>query len=423
LVELSEGCIETRRLLDQRDDFMRILYISSYYKPAYVYGGPAKSISSMCEALARQGAHVTVLTTNANGDKTLDVSLEQPVDVNGVTVHYYPLSGALPRTFFHSPALARACESMVKAHDIVVLETFFTHPTGPAVNACRKWDRPYIIPPRGQLLPWALKQKPFKKRVFLALAGRRQLNHAAALHCTDFVELEAVQRLKLKAPPFVVPNGIETSQWQSLPRRGPLRGRLGIPDAAPVLLMLGRLHRVKNPELAVEMLGILERKDVHLVFAGPDEENWQSRLHARASALGCANRVHFTGLLSGSALLQAMADADLFLMTSLMESFGMAAVEAMACGVPVLLSEHVPVGRWVNAAGAGMQVACTPEAFATACEDLLEDGALLKEMGERARELAFQRFDINRAARQMLAQFQAILSQGKPLMDLQGAQA
>jgi glycosyltransferase involved in cell wall biosynthesis len=373
----------------------------------------------MCEALARQGAHVTVLTTNANGDKTLDVSLEQPVDVNGVTVHYYPLSGALPRTFFHSPALARACESMVKAHDIVVLETFFTHPTGPAVNACRKWDRPYIIPPRGQLLPWALKQKPFKKRVFLALAGRRQLNHTAALHCTDFVELEAVQRLKLKAPPFVVPNGIETSQWQSLPPRGPLRGRLGIPDAAPVLLMLGRLHRVKNPELAVDMLGILERKDVHLVFAGPDEESYQTQLHARASALGCVERLHFTGLLSGSALLQAMADADLFLMPSRMESFGMAAVEAMACGLPVLLSEYVPVGRWVEEAGAGRQAQATAQEFAKACDDMLSDESLFKEMGRQARTLVFQRFDINRVAKQMLAQYQAILSQGKPLSDAQ----
>jgi glycosyltransferase involved in cell wall biosynthesis len=419
LVELSEGCIETRRLLNQRNDFMRILYISSYYKPAYVYGGPANSISSMCEALARQGAHVTVLTTNANGDKTLDVPLEQPVDVNGVTVHYYPLSGALPRTFFHSSALARACESMVKAHDIVVLETFFTHPTGPAVNACRKWDRPYIIPPRGQLLPWALKQKPLKKRAYMALAGRNQLNHAAGLQCSDLLELDAVKELNLKVPAFVIPNGIETSQWENLPPRGSLRGKLGISDTAPVLLMLGRLHRVKNPELAVEMLGILERKDVHLVFAGPDEERMQTRLHARASTLGCANRVHFTGLLSGSALLPAMADADLFLLTSLMESFGMAAVEALACGLPVLLSKNVPVGRWVDEAGAGRQVACTSAAFAQACDEMLSDESLLKEMGRQARALAFQRFDINRVVKQMLAQYQAILTRGKPLSDAQ----
>lgn len=398
---------------------MRILYISSYYKPAYIYGGPARSIAAMCEALVRQGAQVTVLTTNADGDKALDVPLEQPVNVGGVTVLYYPTAGGFPRSFFYSPALARACEGTVREHDIVVLETFFTHPTGPAVRACRKWGKSYIIPQRGQLLPWALKQKPFKKRLYMTLVGRYYLNHAAGLLCSDPMELEAMQAHRLNAPLFVIPNGLDTAQWRHLPPRGALRRQLGIPESAPLLLMLGRLHRVKKPELAVEMLGLLERQDVHLVFAGPDEEGYQPRLRARASVLGCAERLHFPGLLRDASLLQAMADADLFLMPSRMESFGLAAVEAMACGLPVLLSENVPVGRWVDAAGAGRQVQATPQAFAKACDDMLSDSTALKEMGKRARSLAFQRFDIDRVAKQMLAQCQAILTQGKPLSDLQ----
>lgn len=398
---------------------MRILYICSYYKPAYVYGGPAKSVASMCEALARQGAQVTVLTTNADGDASLNVPLEQPVDVDGVTVHYYPITKGLQRSFFYSPALARACEGMICEHDIAVLESFFTHPTGPAVKACRKLDKPYIIPQRGQLLPWALKQKSLKKQIYMALAGRYYLNHAAGLLCSDPAELEAMQKHRLKAPLFVIPNGIETSQWGSLPSRGALRERLGIPDTARVLLMLGRLHRVKNPELAVEMLGLLERQDVHLVFAGPDEEGYRTRLLATASVMGCAERLHFPGLLRDMSLLEAMADADLFLMPSRMESFGLAAVEAMACGLPVLLSENVPVGRWVEAASAGRQVQATPGAFAEACDEMLRDDLVLKEMGKRARLLAFQRFDIHKVAKQMLAQCQAILSHGKPLSERQ----
>jgi glycosyltransferase involved in cell wall biosynthesis len=186
--------------------------------------------------------------------------------------------------------------------------------------------------------------------------------------------------------------------------------------------MLGRLHRVKNPELAVDMLGLLQRKDAHMVFAGPDEEGYQSHLQARASALGCAERLHFTGLLNGASLPAAMTDADLFLMPSRMESFGMAAVEAMACGLPVLLSEHVPVGRWVDEAGAGRQVQAAPGAFAEACDQMLGDESALREMGRRARSLAFQRFEVNKIARQMLAQFQSILTRGKPLPDLQPAE-
>ncbi|HAV78805.1 MAG TPA: hypothetical protein DCX53_15755 [Anaerolineae bacterium] len=398
---------------------MRILYISSYYKPAYIYGGPAKSISTMCEALVRQGAQVTLLTTNANGGNPLDVPLEQPVDVEGVTVYYYPIARSLPHTFFYSPALARACEEMIEAHDIVVLETFFTHPTSPAVKACLKLGKPYIIPPRGQLLPWAMHHKRFKKQIYMVILGRRYLNFAAGLQCTDLVEQGAVEKLRLKAPPFIVPNGLDTSHWKTLPARGTFRKQTGIPENHRILLMLGRLHRVKNPDLAVDMLGLLEGNNVHLVFAGPDEEGYRTQLQARASELSCAERVHFTGLLSGDPLLQVMADADLFIMPSAMESFGMAAVEAMACGLPVLLSENVPVGKWVEEAGAGRHVACTPEAFAKACNEILRDGSALKEMGKIARVLAFQRFDINIIAKQMLAQLQAIHSSGIPLLDLQ----
>jgi glycosyltransferase involved in cell wall biosynthesis len=114
-----------------------------------------------------------------------------------------------------------------------------------------------------------------------------------------------------------------------------------------------------------------------------------------------------------------MADADLFLMPSRSESFGLAAVEAMACGLPVLLSEHVPVGRWAEQAGAGRQVACTPEAFAKTCDEMLSDQSVLKEMAERARSLAFQHFDVNKVVKRLLAQYQAILSNGQPLSDVQ----
>lgn len=402
---------------------MKILYVCSYYKPAYVYGGPTRSVSTLCEGLARLGASVTVLTTNANGGEPLNVPLEQAVDVDGVTVWYYPTARGLPHMFFYSPSLARACKGMIQENDIIVLETLFTHPTDIAMKACRKWNKPYIIPLRGSLLPWALSQKAIKKRIYMALFGSRQLNHAAGVQCSDLPEFDAVKALNIKAPLFVIPNGIETSQWEPLPPRGALRRQLGIPDAAPVLLMLGRLHRVKNPDLAVEMLGLLERKDVHLVFAGPDEEGHRSHLQARASALGCAGRLHFTGLLKGDSLLQAMADADLFLMPSRSESFGLAAVEAMACGLPVLLSEHVPVGRWAEEAGAGRQVACTPEAFAKTCDEMLSNQTVLNEMAERARSLAFQRFDIDKVVKRLFTQYQAILSNGKPLSDMQEFQS
>src|SRR5208337_4904351 len=138
---------------------MKILYVISYYKPAYVYGGPVKSVSSMCKALSSLGAEVTVFTTNANGMKRLEVPLEQEIQVEGVKVYYYPVVPFPPRSYFYCPKLAQACQKKTAQYDLVVLATLYTHAMGPAVAACLKANVPFVMPLHGQLLPWALRQK------------------------------------------------------------------------------------------------------------------------------------------------------------------------------------------------------------------------------------------------------------------------
>jgi glycosyltransferase involved in cell wall biosynthesis len=154
-----------------------------------------------------------------------------------------------------------------------------------------------------------------------------------------------------------------------------------------------------------------------MVLAGPDEMQLTPKLQAQARQLGCADRLHITGLLKGEAVLSALADADLFLMPSEPESenFGMSAVEAMAAGLPILVSEGVPVGSWAESAGAGRVVPCSADSFSTnTCEMLaLPNG--LKEMGRRGQALAGEKFDIANVAQQMLEQYQSIITTGRPL--------
>ncbi len=397
---------------------MRLAFVSAYYKPAYIYGGPTQSISSLCEALARLGVAVTVFTTDANGPGRLSVPLAKPVPVEGVTVWYFPL--ALNGSFFYSPALAATCRKRMGDFDLSVLEGLWAHAMAPAAAACRKARIPYVHPLRGQLQPWALKQKQWKKRLFLALRGRRCLDGAAALHCTDAREAEAAAPLGLKAPCIVVPNGLDVSRFANLPGRGALRRRLGIPDHAILLLFLGRLHRQKRPDIAVAALAAAQTlpTEVHLGLVGPDEGSLTPSLLAQAEDLGCPARLHCLGLMEGTDILQALADADLLLMPSdHQESFGRAALEAMAAGVPILVSEGVPVGRWAEAAGAGRMVPCSAEAFAEAVRDLLAKPELLESMGQKGRTLVKERFDIRVVASQMLAQFEAIINTGKPMLE------
>jgi glycosyltransferase involved in cell wall biosynthesis len=396
---------------------MRILFVTPYYKPAWTYGGPARSIPELCEGLARLGAQVTVLTTNANGARRLDVSLGRPVQVDGVEVHYYPLDGA--GTYFYSRELARACSRYALKHDIAILECLWQYVGIAAAAACRRAGIPYIVPLRGQLLPLSLRHSYWKKYPFMLLFGRRYLDRAAGLYCSDYSEVQAVTGLRLKAPSFVVPNSVNTAHFGNLPARGALRRKLGIADDAVVMLFSGRLCRQKRPEIAVEALAAQSPStQAHLIVAGPDQENLSAGLRARAAASGCEARLHIIGMLNGDEILQALADSDLLLMPSeVPENFGMAAAEAMAAGLPVLTSDAVPVGRWAVLAGGGRSLPCAPEAFSNATRELLANPTQLREMGERGKQLARERFDQAVVARQMLANFKSVISTGAPLRE------
>ena len=130
---------------------MKILIVTASYKPAYVYGGPIRSLAALAEGLVKEDVAVTVLTTNANGSTRLEVPLRQPVFVDGVEVYYYPLAPISLGSFNYSPQLAQACKEKVKETDLVVLQSLWSHAAGPTVSACKRHNVPYVIPLRGSL--------------------------------------------------------------------------------------------------------------------------------------------------------------------------------------------------------------------------------------------------------------------------------
>jgi glycosyltransferase involved in cell wall biosynthesis len=402
---------------------MRVLYIGSYYKPAYIYGGTVRCVSQLCEAMVKLNSQVTFLTTNVNGKGLLDVPLNKAINVDGVEVFYYPIVNVPPHSYYFSPGLAEACHNKIHDFDIVVLQSLFSFGMRASTTACKRAGIPYIIQPHGQLLPWSLKQKWLKKQVYLYFVGRDYLNDAAALHCTAPSEAEAISQMGFRAPKFVIPNGVDCNHFANLPIRGKFRKRFQIPDEARLLLFMGRLHPKKRPDLAIEALAAAQSLpgETHLLLAGPDEMRLVPTLLSSAQRLGCENRVHVTGLVEGDDILSILADVDLFLMPSEPESenFGMSAAEAMAAGLPILVSEGIPVGHWAELAGAGHMVPCTVDSFRrVTCEMLLLTPYRLKEMGKRGQDLTRQRFDILSIAQQMLAQFTSIINTGQPLPSL-----
>jgi glycosyltransferase involved in cell wall biosynthesis len=390
---------------------VKVLCVAPYYEPAYIYGGPARSIPALCRELVRQGAEVTVLTTNANRDEVLDVPTGRALDVGGVQVTYFP---RITRGhFFWSPGLARACFARAGEFDVVHINGLYTFPTLVAADAAVGRCVPFVVSPRGQLMPWARHYKGLKKALYFRLFERRRLERADALICTDASEAEAVQELGLTPPTYVVPNGIDMSRFRELPRRGAMRESLGMANGDVLILWLARLHPGKRPRLAVEAFGQVAARygTAHLVFAGPDEAGMQSNLMDLAQRYQCADRVHFAGFLDRDEVRQALADADLFLMTSESENFGVAAVEAMAAGLPVVITDEIGLARFVADADGGRVVTSDPEKVADGLASLLQQPEMLREIGRQAQKAAVASFDLEVVARQMLECYGRVRSQ------------
>jgi glycosyltransferase involved in cell wall biosynthesis len=384
---------------------MHIGVVVPYYKPASVYGGPVRSVSALCEGLTKAGARVTVLTTNANGAGFLTVPTGQAVEVDGVPVSYYERRGAgLAASYYYSPGLRRACREKIREMDAVYICATWTYGMLAGAGAAGAAGVPFVVSPRGSFMTWSMSQKRLKKRAYLALVERRLVNGAAAIHCTSSLEEQQLRPWGFRPPVTVIPNGLDLTPFERLPARGALRLALGVPPEGTLSLFVGRLHRMKRLDLMIAAFaGVArERPTAHLLIVGPEGDGSGKRAQEQVAGLGLSDRVHFAGLLEGTALMQAYADADVQVLLSHRENFAMVVAEAMAAGLPVLVTEEVGLAAEVVQAGAGYRVAAEPAGAGPGWSGLLGDPELRRSMGERGRELVGRHFASEAVSARML---------------------
>lgn len=382
---------------------MQILFLTPFYKPAYLYGGPVNSISTLCEALAKLGEQVTVFTTNANGAGALEVPVDRPVDVNGVQVHYFERHPLSPRRYFMAPAMGRALTNRIRDFDVAYTCVTWTYPMLAFSRARSRKAIPYVLSPRGDFMNWSMKQGFMKKLAYLAVVEKNNVDRASAIHCTSQAEVQQLERWRFRPLPVLIPNGMNMSRFEDLPERGRLRERLHIPNEAPVTLFAGRIHAMKRVDRTIRIFSEVVRSipEAHLVIAGHDEDGSGRDALWLANNLGLGQNVHFTGPLAGADLLQAYSDSDSLVLLSHRENFGMVVLEAMACRLPVLVSGEVGLGDAVAEAGAGLAVNPDAPECASAWIWLLSNPPERQAMGQKAFRLALDRFSIDGVSRRM----------------------
>jgi glycosyltransferase involved in cell wall biosynthesis len=356
---------------------LRILHVVPTYLPATRYGGPIASVHGLCRALAARGHDVHVFTTNVDGDRSSDVPLGTPVPLQRVNVHYF---ASQIRRIYYSQPMRRALRD-VRDYDIVHLHSVFLWPTYAAARAAEKANVPYVVSPRGMLVPELIARKSsVAKRIWIRLFEERTFMHSSIVHFTSQREREDARRTGMPIPgAVIIPNGVELS----LDRSG---------ERCDEILFLGRINWKKGLDRLMEAMRLLP--EARLVVAGNDEENYRARLPE-------LDNVRFVGPVSGEAKNDLLRRSAALVLPSYSENFGNVVLEAMAVGTPVVVTPEVGLAAEVERSSAGVVTPNDPAQLAAALRALLADPARRAAMGRGGRAAVELRYTWERVAVQM----------------------
>jgi glycosyltransferase involved in cell wall biosynthesis len=365
---------------------VNLLHVVPTYLPAWSHGGPIYSVHGLCRALVERGHRVTVFTTNVHGRGVLDVPLGEPVDNEGVETRYFPVG--FPRRLYRSPAMARALDEGVARFDAVHLHSVFLWPTSAAARAAEHAGVPYVVAPRGMLVPELVNRRGrLRKTTWLRWVERRTLARAAAFHATTELEALEAGRFGLSLPPIhVVPNGIDLAPFRGRPPEPISAAVRRVVEGGPYFLFLGRIHWKKGLDRLI--LALLDLPEARLAVAGPDEEGQRADLEALARGGGAEDRVTFLGPVDGDDKTALLGNALALVLPSASENFANVVLESMAAGRPVVVTPDVGLAPTVQAEGAGLVVPGDPQSLEAALRRLLGEPGLADRMGARAQAAA-----------------------------------
>ncbi len=378
---------------------MKVLHVIPTLSPRL--GGPAMVVPSAARALRPLGWQSTIVTTDlahpASWSGKGRVTQAEIPAIAELDVRLYP--ARWPYRLAYAPALARELRELVHSYDLVHIHMLFQYPQFAAYEAARRDGLPYVVTPHGALDPHLRRRSRLLKAMTDLLWQRRMLDAAAALHFTTEEEARLVSDLRLRAPAIVAPNGIDWDAFQRLPSAETFRDRFLGGHDGPIVMHLGRISHKKGLDLLIRAFARVVREEPGAVLAlvGPDDEGLAPRLRALAASERVADRVVFTGMLTGDDRRAALAAADVWALPSHTENFGVAVVEAMAAGRAVVISPEVNLAPEAEAAGAALVRPRTSEAFAGAIASLLRDRDRRESLGSAARAFA-RRYDWSAAA-------------------------
>lgn len=366
---------------------MKVLVTAASFLQSY--GGPAFSVSRLARALAARGVRVGLWAPDGS-------AITSPILADDRTL--CRLGGDLKAALgeFGQPDLF---------HDNGVWRPY----NFAVARLADSMGIPRVVTTRGMLEPWAMQHRGLKKRLAWRLFQRRDLMRAACIHATAESEAQTLMTYDLGVPVCIVPNGVD-QQEPDAPLRSLKRNGTGTVRKA---LFLSRIHTKKGLPMLVEAWARVRPQGWVLEIAGPDEEGHRAEVEQLVRGANLQDVVRFPGLIDSADRSEVYGSADLFVLPTHSENFGMVIGEALAHGVPVLTTRGAPwpmledrgCGWWVDTTVEGIEEGLRQ---ATTCEP-----AMLIKMGSRGRDFVQQEFGWARVAEQMHEVYEGVLTRGK----------
>ena len=377
---------------------MNLLHIITSVNPAG--GGPIEAVKQLGTTLVSQGHRVEIASLDRPGAPYLE-QCPLPVFPLGPPKLGYAFSNRLIPWLREN----RSRYDAVSVHGIWQFHSFASW------RALHNSNTAYVVFTHGMLDPWFKKQYPLKhlkKWMYWPWADYRVLRDAQAVlfTCEEERVLARQSFWLYRCNEVVVNYGTAKPTGDAQLEVGKFFGRYPELRGKKLALFIGRVHPKKGCDMLIEAFAtvLAKRPEWHLIIAGPDQVGWQKKLQHRAEKFGMASRITWTGMISGSIKWGALRAAEVFVLPSHQENFGIAVAEALAAGTPTLISDKVNIWREIQADGAGI---VAEDCLSGTCElfrsylDLPQEKKLA--MRQLAGQCFEQRFEIKKAAESLLA--------------------
>jgi glycosyltransferase involved in cell wall biosynthesis len=378
---------------------MRILQALNLFSPHG--GGVPDVVYHLSKTLIQRGHEVTVYSS----DYKLDPEYTNPLKGANIRLfHCWSHSFG----FYLMPGMISTIRRSLKEFDIIHLHTQRSFQNIVIHHYAKKFGIPYVLQAHGSATTYF--QRGIFKRIFDVLWGNNILRDSVKIIALTPIEVEQYESLGAKKDRIeIIPNGIDHIEFKNLPPRGEFRKRHGLLDNEKIVLYLGRIHQVKGIDLLVKAFSSLPQNfdKVRLIILGPDH-GYLSTLRSLTKELNIDDKVLFAGPLYGRERLRAYVDAEVYVLPSVYEIFGITVLEALACGTPVIVTDRCGIADVIHGQ-TGLVVPYDEEQLRDAVLKLLDDDRMRQRFSQKGKLLVREKFNWERIVEQMERLYERVI--------------